>query len=215
MKAFCAGLVLLAAAGSAHALSVDCNKIANPDENTICSEVSLAKLDHDLDNAYKLMQAHLPLKMRDYVKNAQLRWRVGPDSPSSGSCKGDIKCIAGKYESRIAFLGNPGLAYEGVYAGAKVKFAVESMPDGTVRVNFFPAAGAPQIENVGEALHMKVADNALTLPPPAPECAARIIFNDNGARFELKEAKKKACNAVRSYAGLYARDYKLIPGDAR
>src|SRR5258708_2289096 len=67
MKAFCAGFagcLLLLAAGSAHALSVDCNKITNPDENTICSEVSLAKMDKDLDNAYALSQAHLPLKMR-------------------------------------------------------------------------------------------------------------------------------------------------------
>lgn len=212
MKAFCAAL-LLALAGSAHALSVDCNKITNPDENTICSEVSLSKLDKDLDNAYALMQAHLPLKMRDYVKGAQMRWRVGPDGPSSGSCKGDLKCIAGKYERRIAFLGNPGLAYEGVYAGAKVKFAVESQSNGTLKVNFFPAAGAPQIENVDPSLNLKVLDNALVLPPPAENCAARIIFNDNGARFETKEAKKKACDHVKAYAGMYARDYTLAPGD--
>src|SRR5580698_5573557 len=43
-----ASVVLLLAAGSAHALGVDCNKITNPDENTICSEVSLAKMDNDL-----------------------------------------------------------------------------------------------------------------------------------------------------------------------
>jgi len=217
-KAFCAGFagcLMLLAAGSAHALSVDCNKVTNPDENAICSEVALAKLDKDLDNAYALMQAHLPLKMRDYLKNAQVRWRVGPTGPASGGCKGDVNCITGKYRARIAFLGNPGLPYEGVYDGKQARFAVESMPNGTLRVNFFGAGGAAApIANISETQGLKVADGALALPAPGENCSARILFTDAGAKLEVKEAKKKACNGVKVLAGPYTRDYSLIPGSS-
>ncbi|MDB5806824.1 MAG: hypothetical protein JWN73_4146 [Betaproteobacteria bacterium] len=215
MKAFCAGFagcLLLLAAGSAQALSVDCNKITNPDENTICSEVALAKLDKDLDNAYALSQAHLPLKMRDYVKSAQVRWRVGPAGPASGGCKGDVNCIAGKYRDRMAFLGNAGLPYEGVYDGKKARFSVESMSNGALRVNFFEGAAAAPIANISETQGLKVADNALALPLPGENCTARIVFNDAGAKLEVKEAKKKACDGVKAMAGPYTRDYSLIPG---
>src|SRR6185436_5218815 len=82
----CAGL-LGVAAGSAQALSVDCNKIANADENTICSEVSLAKLDNELANHYKLVNANLPVRMQAYLKTSQDAWWLSPDSPRSGACK--------------------------------------------------------------------------------------------------------------------------------
>ncbi|HEX4328194.1 MAG TPA: hypothetical protein VH105_15335 [Burkholderiales bacterium] len=214
LRAGFAGLIWLLGAGSAHALSVDCNKITNPDENTICSEVSLAKLDHDLDNAYALMQAHLPLKMRDYVKSSQARWRVGPEGPSGGACKGNVDCIAKRYSARIAFLGNAGLPYEGVYDGSKGRFAVESTGSGALRVNFFPSAGAAQLAGINEAAGVKAVDNAIVLVPPAENCAARIVFSQDGAKLELKEAKKKACNSIKSLAGPYTRDYSLIPAAA-
>jgi hypothetical protein len=151
--------------------------------------------------------------MRDYVKSAQVRWRVGPTGPASGGCKGDVNCIAAKYRDRMTFLGNAGLAYEGVYDGKKARFAVESMSNGTLRVNFFEAGGgAAPLANVSESQGLKVADNALALPPPGENCTARIVFNDAGAKLEVKEAKKKACDAVKAMAGPYTRDYSLIPG---
>lgn len=218
MKHLFAGLALLLATllaqSGAHALSVDCKKITNPDENAICSEVALAKLDNDLANSYKFMQANLPLKMRDYMKNAQGRWFATPAAPASGTCKGDVACITAKYRERMAYLANPGLRYEGVYTGKKGRFAVESLNSGAVKVNFFPEGAAPAAPslNVSEAQGLKVADRVLPLPPPAENCALRIEFNDNGAAVQAREAKKKACDSVKGVAGPYTRDYSLVPG---
>lgn len=214
MKAVFAGLVLLLAGSGAQALSVDCAKITNPDENAICSEVSLAKLDNDLANSYKFMQANLPLQMRDYMKNAQGRWVASLASPRSGTCKGEVACIAAKYRERMAYLANPGLRYEGVYSGKKGRFAVESNSSGVVKVGFFPEGAKPEAPNlnVSESQGLKVADRVLTLPPPAENCALRIEFSDIGATLHAKEAKKKACDSVKLLAGLYTRDYNLVPG---
>ena len=213
MKTMFAGLALLLAAASAQALSVDCKKITNPDENAICSEVALAKLDNDLANSYKLMSANLPLAMRDYMKNAQGRWVASPAAPASGACKGDVACITAKYRDRMTFLANPGLRYEGVYAAKKGRFTVESTSSGVVKVNFFQdgAAAGPSL-NVAESQGLKVADRVLALPPPAENCALRVEFNDNGATIHAKEAKKKACDSVKGVAGAYTRDYSLVPG---
>jgi hypothetical protein len=215
MKAVFAGLVLLLAAGGAQALSVDCKKITNPDENAICSEVSLAKLDNDLANNYKLMQANLPLQMRDYMKNVQGRWVASPAAPASGACKGDVACIAAKYRERMTYLANPGLRYEGVYVGKKGRFAVESVSSGVVKVGFFPEAAKPDAPNlnVSETQGLKVAGGVLTLSPPVENCTLTVEFSDIGATLHAREARKKACDSVKPLAGMYTRDYGLVPGE--
>jgi hypothetical protein len=211
MKAVYAGLALFLACSGAHALSVDCGKITNPDENTICSEVSLVKLEKEMVNAYALMQANLPLKMRDYMKNAQGQWVAGQSGPASGNCKGDVNCIATRYRDRIAYLSNPGLRYEGVYVGKKARFSIASFTGGVLRVGFFPDDNAGGVAPVNESQGLKVAGGALGLPPPAENCAMRVEFNDAGAVVQLKEAKKKACDSVKMLAGPYTRDLSLAP----
>jgi uncharacterized protein len=199
-------------AGAVHALSVDCAKISNPDENTICSEVALAKLDNDLANSYKLVNANLPIRSQAYLKASQDAWWASPESPRSGNCKGDIACIRTKYVTRAAYMGNPNFRYEGVYMGKSARLSLQSLAGGAIRVSFLGPNPAAPIMAFDESKGLKIADRVLNLPPPAENCALRIEFNDAGAVVHEKEAKKKACDSVKTLIGQYARDYASVPG---
>lgn len=48
--------VLFLLTGSSSGLSFDCAKPANADENKICSEVVLARLDDEFSNRFKLVK---------------------------------------------------------------------------------------------------------------------------------------------------------------
>ncbi len=208
VKAAClaATLGLAIACGPAGAITFDCRKATNPDENTICSEVALSKIDDELSNTYKLVGANLPLPMRTYLKNAQGRWAASPDSPRSGACKGDIKCITAKYQAHIAYLGNPALRYEGEYAGKKGRFSVGSGTGGVVVVEITPAGANAAAMTYDAAKGLKIEQRVLTLPEPAENCAMRIEFGEGSATLYAKEAKKKACDSVKALAGAYIRD---------
>jgi uncharacterized protein len=201
-----AALGLSIVCGSALAITFDCTKAANPDENTICSEVALSKIDDELLNNYKLVSANLPLPMRDYLKNSQGRWAASADSPRSGACKGDINCITAKYQARIAYLGNPSLRYEGVYIAKKARLSVASAASGVVVVKLQSDAANAQPMSYDQAQGLKLDQRVLTLPPPAENCAMRIEFGEGSATVYAKEAKKKACDGVKDLAGLYTRD---------
>jgi uncharacterized protein len=219
MKTFfrlsCAVALLLAAASS-HALSVDCNKIANPDENTICSEVALAKLDNELANSYKLVNANLPMKSQSYLKASQDAWWASPDSPRSGTCKGDMACIKAKYVARAAYMGNPNFRYEGVYVGKGARLSVQSFAGGSLRVNLVPSTSTPAPAAAqlafDESKGLRITDRVMDLPPPADNCSMRVEFTETGATVHNKEAKKKACDSVKALAGPYTRDYAAVPG---
>jgi hypothetical protein len=199
-------------ANTAHALSVDCAKISNPDENTICSEVALAKLDNDLANSYKLVNANLPLRSQTYLKASQDAWWASPESPRSGTCKGDVACIKAKYVARAAYMGNPNFRYEGVYMGKSARLSVQSLAGGAIRVSFLGPDPASPIMAFDESKGLKIADRALVLPPPAENCALRVEFGEAGAAVQAKEAKKKACDSVKTLIGHYERDYASVPG---
>jgi uncharacterized protein len=206
--------VLSIACVPAHAVTFDCSKATNPDENTICSEVALSQLDNDLRNAYKLNEANLPLPMRDYLQKAEARWEGTPASPRSGACKGDIACITRKYQARMEFLANPGFRFEGVYASKKGRIAVESTASGALRIGFFPDGAATAVLAFDESRGLKVAQRTLVLPQPAENCAMQVEFpvGESKAIVYAKEAKKKACDGVKRLIGTYDRDYGLIPG---
>ena len=125
----------------AHAIPFDCAKPANADENKICSEVLLAKLDDEFANGVKLVNANMSLPMRDYVKRSQDAWSALAASPRSGSCKGDAVCITGKCREPMAYLRNPHLPYEDVYAAKKSRFTLESFASGALRYGFYPDGG--------------------------------------------------------------------------
>jgi uncharacterized protein YecT (DUF1311 family) len=211
LRLLCSAALLLTAA-SAHALSVDCNKIANPDENTICSEVALAKLDNELANSYRLVNANLPMKSQSYLKASQDAWWASPESPRSGTCKGDMACIKAKYVARAAYMGNPNFRYEGVYVGKGGRLSVQSFAGGALRVNLVPAAPAATPMAFDESKGLRIADRVMDLPPPADNCSMRIEFTEAGATVHNKEAKKKACDGVKALAGPYTRDYAAVPG---
>ena len=206
---FFAALLL---ANAAHALSVDCAKISNPDENTICSEVALAKLDNDLANSYKLVNANLPIRSQTYLKASQDAWWASPESPRSGTCKGDVACIKAKYVARAAYMGNPNFRYEGVYVGKSARLSVQSLAGGAIRVSFLGPDPAAPIMAFDESKGLKIADRALVLPPPAENCALRVEFGEASAAVQAKEAKKKACDSVKTLIGHYERDYASVPG---
>ena len=218
MKDFCRRLPLLAlplwlACGGAHALNVDCAKIANADENTICSEVSIAKLDKDLANTYQLLNANLSLKMRDYLRDSQSRWLASSDGPRSGSCKGDRRCITRKYTDRKAYLTNPNFRYEGLYVGKSLRLTVQSLAGGALRVRFVGAdAAAPPVLDFDENRGLRIVDRVMALPPAAENCALRVEFSEGLATVQAKEAKKKACDGVKGIAGAYAREYAAVLG---
>lgn len=206
------GLLLcgLLAVGSAHALNVDCAKIANQDENAICSEVALPKLDKEMDNAYKLANAQLPLRMRDQFKNIQALWLTSPDSPRSGACKGDVACITAKYKARIAFFGNPNFRYEGVYKGKGANLTVVSMPEGKLKVSLAGADPAKAM-NFDESRGLKIVNAYMQLPPPAENCSLGITFSDGAAVVAARPGKKKACDGVKALVGTYTHDYNTLP----
>ena len=211
-----AGCALVAAALSgtpAYALGVDCTKIANPDENTICSEVELSKLDKELANTYMLVSANLPLRTRDYLKDSQNKWWTSADGPRSGACKGDLACIRGKYKDRVAYLRNPNVRYEGVYAAKSTRLAVQTFGSGALRIAFHGADPAAPLPAFDETKGLKIDERVLVLPPPAENCTLRVEFTvEGGATVYAKEAKKRACDGVKGLAGVYRRDYAAVPG---
>ena len=208
VKAACvaAALGAMIACAPARAITFDCSKATNPDENTICSEMALSKIDDELQNTYKLVSANLPLPMRDYLKHAQGRWAASPDSPRSGACKGDLNCITAKYRARIGYLGNPALRYEGIYAAKKARLSVGSGASGVVVVKLEPEAASTQPMAYDESKGLKIDKRVLVLPPPAENCTLSIEFGEGNAKVIAKEAKKKACDSVKGLAGVYTRD---------
>ena len=196
----------------AHALGVDCAKIANPDENTICSEIELSKLDKELANTYMLVSANLPLRTRDYLKDSQDKWWTSAEGPRSGACKGDLACIRGKYKERVAYLRNPNFRYEGVYAAKSTRLAVQTFGSGALRIAFLGVDPAAPLPAFDETKGLKIDERVLVLPPPAENCTLRVEFTlEGGATVYAKEAKKKACDKVKGLAGVYRRDYTVAP----
>ena len=214
----CAFFALAMYSLPALALTFDCAKAANVDENKICSEVVLAKLDDEFANSVKLSSANLSLPMRDYVKRAQDAWAASPASPRSGACKGDAACITAKYRERMAYLRNPHLPYEGVYAGKKTRFQLESFASGALRYGFYAEGGSAAVSAAGAAIYFnegrepRVVNRELIPPPPAEHCALRLEFTAEGGMIAtVKEARKKACGNFKGMAGAYARDYAQSP----
>lgn len=214
----CALALLTLIALPAQAVTFDCAKANGADENKICSEVVLAKLDDEFANSLKLVNANLSLPMRDYVKRSQDAWAVSPASPRSGACKGDAACITGKYRERMAYLRNPHLPYEGVYLAKKTRFVLESFASGALRYGFYPEGGSAAAPAGGAALYFnegrepRVANRELIPPPPAENCSLRLEFTvEGGMNAYVKETKKKACDQFKGLAGAYARDYAQTP----
>ena len=208
VKAAClsAALGTMIACAPARAVTFDCGKATNPDENAICSEMALSKVDDELANTYKLVSANLPLQMREYLKSAQGRWSASPASPRNGACKGDVNCITTKYRARIAYLGNPALRYEGIYAAKKARLSVGSDASGVVVVKLQPEAANTQPMAYDESKGLKLDKRLLVLPPPAENCSLSIEFGEGSAKVIAKETKKKACDSVKNLAGVYTRD---------
>lgn len=203
--------VLFLPTGSAFGLSFDCANPANADENKICSEVVLAKLDDEFANSVKLVNANLSLPMRDYVRRSQDLWAASTASPRSGACKGDAACITGKYRNRMAYLRNPHLPFEGVYMGKQTRFILESFASGALRYGFYPEGGGAALY-FNEGKEPRVVNRELIPPPPVENCALRMEFTaDGGVNVYVKEAKKKACDKFKGIAGAYARDYAQTP----
>ena len=197
--------------GSVNAITFDCAKPANADENKICSEVVLSKLDDEFANSVKLVNANLSLPMRDYVRRSQDLWAASTASPRSGTCKGDAVCITGKYRNRMAYLRNPHLPFEGVYVGKQTRFMLESFASGALRYGFYPEAGGAALY-FNEGKELRVVNRELILPPPAENCTLRLEFTaEGGMNAYVKEAKKKACDKFKGLAGVYARDYAQTP----
>jgi hypothetical protein len=195
----------------ANAVSFDCAKAANADDNAICSEVALAKLDDEFANGVRMVNANVSLPMRDYIMRAQERWLASPASPRSGACKGNVACITAKYRERLAYLRNPHLPHEGVYLGKKTRFVLESFASGALRYGFYPEGGGAALY-FNEGATPRVANRELIPPPPAENCSLRLEFAaDGGLNVYVKEGKKKACDAFKGVAGVYTRDYNLVP----
>lgn len=198
-------------AAPAFAVTFDCAKAANADENKICSEVALSKLDDEFANSLKLVNANVSLPMRDYVRRSQEAWAALPDSPRNGACKGDAACITAKYRERMAYLRNPHLPYEGVYAGKKTRFVLESFASGALRYGFYGDVGGAALY-FNEGREPRVANRELIPPPPAQNCALRLEFTvEGGMNAYVKEAKKNACDKFKGLAGAYTRDYAQTP----
>lgn len=204
-------VVGLCAAASSQAVTFDCAKANGPDENAICSEVALSKLDDEFGNGVRMVNANLSIPLRDYFKRAQERWAASPASPRSGACKGDVKCITARYQERLAYLRNPHLPFEGVYAAKKVQFRLESFASGALRYGFYPEGGGAAVY-FNEGREPRVSHRELLAPPPAEHCALRLEFaQDGNLTVYVKEAKKKACDNFKLLAGVYVRDYARVP----
>jgi uncharacterized protein len=218
---------LFGLAVSAQAVTFDCAKANGADENKICSEVALSKLDDEFANSLKLVNANVSLPMRDYLKRSQDAWAASSASPRNGACKGDAACITTKYRERMAYLRNPHLPFEGVYLAKKTRFVLESFASGALRYGFYPegegaavptGGGAAVPTGGGAALYFnegkepRVANRELIPPPPAENCALRLEFTaEGGMNAYVKEAKKKACDPFKGLAGAYVRDYAQMP----
>lgn len=195
----------------AFAVTFDCAKASGPDENRICSELALSKLDDEFGNGVRLVHANLSLPMRDYVKRSQERWSASPANPRSGACKGDVKCITARYQERLGYLRNPHLPFEGVYVAKKIQFRLESFASGALRYGFYPDGGGAALY-FNEAREPRISNRELLPPPPAEHCALRLEFAlDGNLTVYVKETRKKACDKFSTLAGVYARDYMQVP----
>ena len=77
--------------------SFDCAKASTQSEQLICSDGALANLDHTLAGVYTAARSRVPDKAG--LKDAQNKWR----REVRDAC-GDVACMKGAYEDRIAHL---------------------------------------------------------------------------------------------------------------
>lgn len=80
--------------------SFDCALAGTDTEDAICSDIALARLDRQLADAYRLKLRYADDEERTTIRDAQRTW-IG----TRNACGGDITCLSGAYESRLAALG--------------------------------------------------------------------------------------------------------------
>jgi len=105
-------LAAFAAAGPARPATTDCAKADIPAEYAICNSESLQDLDEKLDAAYsKQIKVTTGVSDRQKLARQQSDWTSQRDA-----CKGNVTCLALRYQERLADL----------ESGAATKSAIEA-----------------------------------------------------------------------------------------
>jgi uncharacterized protein len=205
--------MLVAASGTAHAVTFDCNKARLPDEVVICSESDLSKLDDQVNQTYLFANAQQPQGQRDYLKLRQRQWLN-----VRHRCNADKACIRKVMQDNMAWLANPHLAYEGTYVKAnKLHFLrVTSFAAGHMSImvggNTDGAWITPD-EAKPAGKQAKITDNSYTGAADEHACIPTVKFDGAMAQVSItppKGKKLKDCLSSKDYVGTYKRDYAKV-----
>jgi uncharacterized protein len=198
----------------AQAVTFDCKKASKPDEQLICSNSELSKLDDQVNQTYLYAQAQQPQGQRDYLKLRQREWLN-----MRHSCKADISCVRQSMKDNMAWLANPHLGYEGLYVNAKRTYQVivSTYGDGSVRIGVGGEKDGVMItpDSAASATPPKINDNRYAgIPDYNENCVVAVKFD--GALAEVtvtppKGKKLNACLSTKEYIGSFKRDYTKVP----
>jgi uncharacterized protein len=84
---------------AATAASFDCDKAAKPDETAVCENRSLNDADVRMATMFDLASRMVAMGERDGLKTVQSKWLE-----ARAKCEGDVACLTGIYDQRIADL---------------------------------------------------------------------------------------------------------------
>ncbi len=79
--------------------SFDCAKAGTPPEKAVCSDVTLARLDREVDGAYRLKLLFADAADRNAVRNEQRAW-----IETRNSCGSSLLCLTESYATRLKAL---------------------------------------------------------------------------------------------------------------
>jgi uncharacterized protein len=155
----------MAATAAANAQSFDCRHAHFADEQVICQEPDLGRLDNRLDSVFRHRMARLPRRERDALERKETDWVV-----SRRQCGHNYECIEHSYRERMADL-SAALPDDG-RARSSAEAAGEEL---SVRAS---AAKTRTVKRTAEHQASTVRSGTAAVPPGQPEPNTQATSKD-------------------------------------
>jgi uncharacterized protein len=131
-KSWC--VLLLLAAGAAHAASFDCSKAKTPQEKAICGSPELSAADEQMAAAYKALLATTTTEVKPAVRDNQRSWnlKTAADCKSSAPQPGATlaTCLLASYKARIPELNRMLSDGDYKFVSKSIQLTTPDSPDG-------------------------------------------------------------------------------------
>jgi len=127
-------VLLLLAAGTAHAASFDCSKAKTSQEKAICGSPELSAADERMAAAYKALLAATTPEIKPAVRDNQRSWNVkmAADCKTAAAEPGATlaTCLLASYKARIPELNRMLTDGDYKFVSKSIKLTTPDTPDG-------------------------------------------------------------------------------------